>query len=258
MAKTKKKYDYRAIQAQKRNKQKIADAQAVARNKAFVQKYGKQIIAGAVAVVLLVIAIWLCCKWFVGPGGSIPNWFGTLRNVEENWVIANTGSTSSPKYFKFGEVAAPEGYTLTESYNYYDDDLLQNFTYVADDENATVQEVYFGGVSGATAEEMSSMVLSFYGEEGDEVQVAEVNGHEVRYLYVIFEDTSYDDEGNAIEVAEEEQTGTAYLYAYTNTVQDSSVLMYLATKDALLSELPTQEQLEAELPTFAALLTLAE
>lgn len=257
MAKTKKKYDYRAVQAQKRNKQKAADAKAIARNKEFAQKYGKQIILGVIAAVVLIIAIWLCCKWFVGPGGSIPNWFGTLRDVEENWVVANTGTSSSPKYFKFGEVTAPEGYTLTEGYN-YGDNLVQTFSYVADDEAAPVQEVYYGGAAGASAETMASNVLLYYGQEG-EAKTATIAGRDVHYCFVSADTTvTYDSEGNTIEVPEEQHTGIAFLYIYQDTVQDSSVQICLQTKEGLLSELPTQEQLEAEMEKFVSLLTVAE
>lgn len=259
MAKTKKKYDYRARQGQKRNQQKIADAKAVAKRKEFNAKYGKQVIFGVIAAVVLIVAIWLCCKWFVGPGGSIPNWFGTLRNVEENWLVTNTGSTSSPKYFKLGEVTAPEGYTLSEGYNLYGDELVQTFTYLADDENASVQQVYYSGVANLKAEEMIQNALSFY-ETKSEALTATVAGREVHYGYVVTDttETTYDEEGNAIEVPQEEHTGRSALCIYQDTVQDSCVLVLLQSKDTLLSEVPTQEQLEAEMETFVSLMTVAE
>lgn len=259
MAKTKKKYDYRARQGQKRNQQKIADAKAIARNKAFAKKYGKQIVLGVIAAVVLIVAIWLCCKWFVGPGGSIPNWFGTLRDVEENWLITNTGSTSSPKYFKLGEVTAPEGYTLDEDYNLYSDELVQTFSYTTDDENALVQQVYYSGVANLTAEEMIANALSYYETKSDAL-TATVAGHELHYGYVVSDTTvtTYDDDGNAIEVADEDRTGRAALCIYEDTVQDSCVLVLLQSKDTQLSEVPTQEQLEAEMENFVSLLTVAE
>lgn len=260
MAKTKKKYDYRARQGQRRNQQKAADAKAIARNKEIARKYGKQIIIGVIAAVVLIIAIWLCCKWFVGPGGSIPNWFGTLRDVEENWVIANTGTSSSPKYFKFGEVTAPEGYTLIEDYN-YGDELTQTFTYQADDENAAVQLVSYMGAAGSSAETNASFMPMYYGQEA-EAKTATVNGHEVHYCCFTFDTTATtattDAEGNAIEVPEEEHTGVALMYIYQDTVQDSSVQVSLQSREGLLSELPTQEQLEAEMEKFVSALTVAE
>lgn len=257
MAKTKKKYDYRAVQAQKRNKQKAADAKVIARNKEIAQKYGKQIIIGVIAAVVLIIAIWLCCKWFVGPGGSIPNWFGTLRDVEENWVIANTGTSSSPKYFKFGEVTAPEGYTLTEGYN-YGDNLVQSFTYQADDENAAVQLASYAGYAGTSAETGASYVPLYYGQEA-EAKTATINGHEVHYCYLTFDTTTTtDSEGNSIEVPEEEHTGVALMYIYQDTVQDSSVQVSLQSREGLLSEAPTQKQMEAEMEKFLSALTVAE
>lgn len=259
MAKTKKKYDYRARQGQKRNQQKAADAKAIARNKEFAQKYGKQIVLGVIAAVILIVAIWLCCKWFVGPGGSIPNWFGTLRNVEDNWLISNTGSTSSPKYFKLGEVTAPEGYTLNEDNNLYGDELVQTFSYTADDENALVQQVYYSGVPNLTAEAMVVNALSYYETKSDALTTT-VAGRELHYGYMVSDttETTYDEEGNAVEVPEEEHTGRAALCIYEDTVQDSSVLVLLQSREALLSELPTQEQMEAEMEKFVSLMTVAE
>lgn len=257
MAKTKKKYDYRARQGQRRNRQKAADAKAIARNKEIAQKYGKQIIIGVIAAVVLIIAIWLCCKWFVGPGGSIPNWFGTLRDVEENWVIANTGTSSSPKYFKFGEVTAPEGYTLTEGYS-YGDGLTQSFTYQADDENAAVKLVSYMGAAGSSAESNASFTPMYYGQEA-EARTATINGHEVHYCSFTFDTTlTTDAEGNAIQVPEEEHTGVALMFIYLDTVQDSSVQVSLQSKEGLLSEIPTLEQMEAEMEKFVSALTVAE
>lgn len=251
----KKKYDYRAQAAHKRNLQKIADEKAKQKEKEFIQKYGKQILIGVLAAIVLIVAIWLGCKFFVGPGGSIPNWFGTLRNVEEDWLIANTGTTSKPKYFKLGEYTAPEGYTQDETYGLYEGDLSQHQYYTANDENAVVQAVYVSGVGGIKAEQQVNNAMIFYPETSGAKQ-ATIAGHDVHYVYLVSTNTQYDEEGNVIEIPEEEQTGSSVLAMYTDSVQDSCVLVMLDTAEVAKADIVTEETLLAEAEKFLPLLTV--
>lgn len=248
----KKKYDYRAQQAHKRNQQKIADAKAKQKNKEFIEKYGKQILIGVAAAIVLIVAIWLGCKWFVGPGGSIPNWFGTLRNVEADWIIADTSSNSTPKYFKLGEYTAPEGYTLDASAS-STGDLSQAQYYTANDENAAVQTMYVSGVGGVSANEQASTVTLFYPDNSG-VKQATIAGHDVQYVYITSINTEYDEQGNVVEVPEEEQVGGSMLAMYVDSVQDSCVLMSLQSAELPKAEIPTEETLLAAAePLFANL-----
>lgn len=253
----KKKYDYRAQQAHKRNQQKIADAKAKAKQKEFIDKYGKQILIGVAAAIVVIVAIWLGCKWFVGPGGSIPNWFGTLRNVEEDWIIANLNTTDSPRYYKMAEYEAPEGYTKDDENSLYSDPLVQTQTYLADDENAVVQEMYVAGVRNITAEEQINTVLGYY-ENKSEAKQATIAGHDVHYGYITFETTpvTYDDDGNVVEVAEEEKTGNSGLCMYIDSIKDSCVLVMFYGKEGPLAEVATMEALEGEMEKFLSLLTV--
>ena len=246
---------YRAQQAHKRNLQKIADEKAKQKEKEFIQKYGKQILIGVLAAIVLIVAIWLGCKFFVGPGGSIPNWFGTLRNVEEDWLIANTGTTSKPKYFKLGDYTAPEGYTLDEAYGLYEGDLSQHQYYTANDENAVVQAVYVSGVGGIKAEQQVNNAMIFYPETSGAKQ-ATIAGHDVHYVYLVSTNTQYDAEGNVIEIPEEEQKGSSVLAMYTNSVQDSCVLVMLDTAEVAKADIVTEETLLAEAEKFLPLLTV--
>lgn len=246
---------YRAQQAHKRNLQKIADEKAKQKEKEFIQKYGKQILIGVVAAIVLIVAIWLGCKFFVGPGGSIPNWFGTLRNVEEDWLIANTGTTSKPKYFKLGEYTAPEGYTLDEDYGYSEGDLSQHQYYTANDENAVVQAVYVSGVGGIKAEQQVNNAMYFYPENSGAKETS-IAGHDIHYVYLVSNNTQYDEQGNVIEIPEEEQTGSSVLAMYINSAQDSSVLVMLDTAEVAKADIVTEEALLAEAEKFLPLLTV--
>lgn len=253
----KKKYDYRAAQAHKRNQQKIADQKAKAREKEFIQKYGMKILIGVVAAIVAIVAIWLCCKWFVGPGGSIPNWFGTLRNVEEDWIITNTGTTSKPRYYKFGEYTAPEGYTLDPEYNGSSDKLNQFQYYNANDEAAPVQTLYVSGVKGVDAQTQLNTILTYYTENGGAKQ-ATIAGHDAHYAYIVMDTTvdQTDEEGNVIETAEEDKLGASFMVAYVDTVQDSCVLVMLNTAEGPKANVVTEDVLLAELEKVMANLTL--
>ena len=251
----KKKYDYRAQQAHKRNQQKIADERAKQKEKEFIQKYGKQILIGVLAAIVVIVAIWLGCKFFVGPGGSIPNWFGTLRNVEADWLIANTGTTDKPKYFKLGEYTAPEGYTMDEAYGLYEGDLSQHQYYTANDENAVVQTVYVSVVGGIKAEQQVNNAMYFYPENSGAKQ-ANIAGFDVHYVYLVSNNDQYDAEGNVIEMPEEEKKGSSVLAMYINSVQDSSVLVMLDTAEVAKADIVTEETLLAEAEKFLPLLSV--
>lgn len=246
----KKKYDYRAQQAHKRNQQKIADAKAQQKQKEFIDQYGKKILIGVAAAILAIVIIWLGCKWFVGPGGSIPNWFGTLRNVEEDWIIANLNTTDKPRYYKMGEYSAPEGYTQVES-TLYTDELVQTQTYEANDENAVVQEMYVAGVRNISAAEQINTVLGYY-TDSSEAKQATIAGYDVHYGYITYETTpvTYDDQGVAAEVAEEDRTGRSGLCMYIDGIKDSCMLVMLYSKEAPLAEVTTMEAMEAEMEKF--------
>ena len=253
----KKKYDYRAQQAHKRNQQKIADAKAQQKQKEFIDKYGKQILIGVAAAIVVIVAIWLGCKWFVGPGGSIPNWFGTLRNVEENWIIANLNNNDSPRYYKMGEYEAPEGYTKVEDDGLYTDKLVQTQAYVADDENAVVQEMYVAGVRNISAAEQINTVLGYY-TNSSEAKQATIAGFDVHYGYITYDTTpiTYDDQGNPAEVADEDRTGNSGLCMYIDGIKDSCVLVMLYGKEGPLAEVTTMEALEGEMEKFLTKLTI--
>lgn len=246
----KKKRNYRAEEAHRRNLEQARIREQNARQKAFWQANGKKILIAAAAAIVLIVAIWLGCKWFVGPGGSIPNWFGTLRNVEENWIVQNLGDSRSPRYYKLGEFDAPEGYTRDPEYLISGDKLNQNFYYAADDENALIKSVYAGGVKNMTAEQQIAILSSnsMFTEAGEST-VVDMAGHKVHYVYLV---TPTSPEGTP----EEEQKGCASLYMYINTVQNTSVVMMLNTAEALMADVVPQDAIMAEAEQFVSLLTL--
>ncbi|MBR2718202.1 MAG: hypothetical protein IKB78_02760 [Clostridia bacterium] len=253
----KKKFDYRAHAAHQRNQQKIADAKAKQKEKEFIQKYGLKILIGVVALIVAIVAISLTVSFFRGPGGSIPQWFGTLRNVEEDWIIANTGTTSKPKYFKLAEYTAPEGYTLDPDYGSYTEELVQTQYYDANDDAAVVDAVYVAGVKNTSAADQLAAVMTYYPENAGAKQ-ATIAGHDVHYTYITQDTTpaQTDEEGNAIEVPEEEHVGTSMLVMYEDSVQNSCVLLMLQTDVGPKADIVAEDVLVAEAEKFLPLLTV--
>lgn len=253
----KKKYDYRAAQAHKRNQQKIADKQAAAKEKEFISKYGLKILIGVAALIVVIVAINLISSFISGPNGSLPQWFGTLRTVEDDWIVANTGTSSKPTYYKLGEYAAPEGYVLDEGYNGSTDKLNQNQYYNAADETAPVTSLYVSGVKNMSAEAQLNTILNYYGENTG-AQQANIAGFDVHYSYIVMDTTvdQTDAEGNVIETPEEEKTGASFLCAYIDTVQNSSILVMLNTAEGPKADVVAEDVLMAELERVLPNLTL--
>ena len=100
----------RARAAKRKALQQQKDA-LTAQAKAWLQANRRQVVRwGCIAAALLVI-LWLACKWFVGPQGSIPNFFGHLVGVQDNWLIIDTSEDSrAPRYHHLADFEYPEGY----------------------------------------------------------------------------------------------------------------------------------------------------
>ena len=250
----KKKINYRAEQARRRNAEKAEQRRKTAERRELWDKHGKQIIIIAVAAVAAIVLIWLGCKWFIGPDGSIPNFFGTLRGVESDWIVTNTGTTSKPRYYKMAEFADPEGYTLDPEYNISSDRLVQTRAYRANDESAPVQLVYVSGVKGYTASEQLERLqgYSFFTETSGAVS-GTLGGQEVQYIYMLCPTNA--DEESADKPATE-RDGYASLCVYADSVQDSCVVVMLNSGTATLAEAPSMESMLEEADRLVAGLTL--
>ncbi len=250
-----KKINHRAEQARRRNAERAAQRQKAAQRQAFWAQHKKPIIISAVAAVAAIVLIFLGCKLFIGPGGSIPNFFGTLRGVQDNWIVTNTGTTSSPRYYKMGEYDAPQGYTLDPDYNVSSDKLNQSLYFNADSQDAVISTIYLSGVKDVSAAEQLDKVLDYgmYQESSGPLS-GTLGGHEASYAYFLYSTTE-----NAPEDASlEELEGYAGLCVYIDTVQDSCVLVMLNSATASLADAPSQETLLAAAEELVARLTIPQ
>lgn len=242
MAPKKKKLKYTVKEAHRKNEEKAKYQAQAARRKAFLEKYRKQILFGVPALIVLIVGIVLICKATIGPGGSIPNFFGKLQGVEENWIVADQSTTKTPRYYKMGTFTAPEGYTLDPDYHVVSDSLTQTFYYTADDENALIHSIYVAGIKNKSAEEMVKTVAAYniFAEEpiNSEELIGDFNA---KWLLGKINDDANATAESALEM------GHVQLNIYIDSVQDASVLVFMSSKyQTPAAELPSNEEFLAE------------
>ena len=108
------------------------------------------------AIVVLVLGYFLLRDFFDGSlrlsGGKV--------QAEENWIVVNTGASSSPKYFKLGTVSPVDGYALATEH-YTGDDNVPTFVYKPETAGA-IDNVTIIAAKGK-AEEMAGKVAANYG-----------------------------------------------------------------------------------------------
>ncbi len=246
MATKKRKSNYAAREAHRKNVERAKVQAQAAKRKAFFDKYRKHFIIGIPALIILIVGIWLICKATIGPGGSIPNFFGNLRGVEDNWIVTNQGTTKAPRYYKMGTFTAPEGYTLDPDYQVSSDALNRTFYYTADDENALIQSVYVAGIKEKSAQEMIDTVsgYSLYVEEAT-VSDDPIAGLNAKWLLGKINDAEETEEQAAEETEEEPvfEIGHVQMNVYVDSVQNASVLVFMNSKSKTpAEELPSQEE----------------
>lgn len=243
----KKHRNYRAEQARRKNEEDRIWREKEKARKAFWDKNGKQIMIAAAIVIVALIVIRLVYSFFYGPGGSLPVSGGKLRTAQPNWIVTDLSTTSTDKYFKLGEMEAPEGYTFNPEMS-GTGDLAQTFYYNADDEAAIAQSIYVSGVANSSAEAYLERLLNlgmFMETEG--AQTGTVAGQNVHYAYLVFD-------VSAEKSAEEGTVTYASLVMYTDAAKDSCVLMMLNSAEGAPDTLPTSAEMLAEAEKFMPLL----
>lgn len=215
----------------------------------FYAAHKKQIITGIVAAIVAIVLIWVGVDYFYTPGGSIRMFMGNLIGVEENWLVRNMGTTKKPLFFKFGEVDAPEGYTLDNDseYTVKSENQEQSFYYIADDETATIQNVYFAGVKEKTGAEMIETVTSsgMY-TSISEGKTTEIAGMPIQYVYATMADSS------------DSTLFSSLLVMYADTVKDSSVLINCTSFRGTEDGIPGEEAMLAAAESLVSCLKLSQ
>lgn len=240
----------RAEQARRKNAEDRAYREKAKTRKAFWQQNGKKIAIVTAAVILALALIWLGYSFFYGPGGSLPSWGGRLRGVEDNWVVADLSDSGAARYFKLGEMQAPEGYTLDEDMGAGSDKKTQSFYYRADDPEATITHIYVSGVPNYTAEAQLDRLIDYgYFAQTGGAKQAVIDGRDVRYAYFVFDVSTEEN-------AEEGTVAYANLCLYIDSVKDSCVLMMLDSPRVAMEDVTSEDVLYAEAEKLLPLLTV--
>ena len=261
MAGKKRKHNAAAKQAHQKNLERAKYMEKTARRQAFLNKYRKQLTIGIPAAVVLILAVWLLCKAFIGPGGSIPNFFGHLQGVQDNWIVSNQGTSSSPRYYKMGTFTVPEGYTLDPEYKATSDTLAKTFYCRADDETASVKSFYVAGVQGGrSAAEMADTILGYGLYSGEaarqEGTLGGLNAVWVQGLVSDDENTETDSSEDT-EEKPEMTVGHRQMTIYTDSVQGGCVLIYLSSASSTpAAEIPSEEDFLAAADHILSHLTI--
>ena len=230
-------------------------AEFTARCDNWVKENPKKTVLLVLAAVVAIVLIWLGCKWFVGPGGSLPNFFGYVRGIEDSWVVTdlnprtniNKGSSNvdktsydkQPRYFHLATLEPLEGFTHNPGFTFSVADVIQDQYYSSADENAVISSVYAFGIPNKTAEKHAAdiqSVMSVSSVNGD-IVTETIGGHEVRYVCFI-----YDQEADALG---EVKDAYASLCMCIDTSVDACVLVVINTRVMPKEEIPAVEELLA-------------
>lgn len=226
----------------------------------------KQAITIAAAAAAVIVLLWLGCKWFFGPGGSLPNFFGYVRGIEDSWVVTdlnprtnqNSGSSNvnnaprskTPRYFHLASLSPLEGFTQELNFTFNADETNQDQHYTANEKNGPVESVYVFGIANKTAEKHAGDMVSVMNmaSVSSEVMTQTISGFDTRYVYFVYDQEP--DETGAVKEA------YASLCLCIDTTEDACVLAVLNSYVEAKEELPTMEALLTEAETVLKNLTV--
>lgn len=219
------------------------------RANAWLQKNRKQAAIIAAAAVAVLLAMWLACKWFVGPQGSIPNFFGHLVGVEDNWLVIDTSEDSKhPRYHHLANFEYPEGYQQ-DDFTVFTDGIQQDFYGTALEEGGVVCDFYIAATKNMTGTEYLDTLLGFQSHQtASEPKQAVIAGKVVNYVYMTFDESDTDGEGMAF----------SCLCLYIDTRQGSAVSAMINSYTLPAAEVPNEAALLAEAEHILSGLTMVK
>lgn len=191
----------------------------------------------AVAAVVVLVILWLACKWFIGPDGSIPNFFGHLVGVEENWLIIDTAATNDdPRYHHLADFDIPEGYKK-DDFTVFTDGIQQDFYCTPVEEGGVICDFYIAAAKNMTGATYLDTLLSYQSHQtASEPRQAVIAGKDVNYVYMTFDESDTDGEGMAF----------SCLCIYIDTPQGSAVSAMINSYTVPAEEMPDEAALLAE------------
>lgn len=243
------KVERQRARAMKRKAAKATQADASAKAKDWLKSNRKQAVIAAACALAAIVLVWLGCKWFVGPGGSIPNFFGTLVGKQDHWLVIDTAEDGkTPRYHHLADFAVPEGYQL-DDFSVYDDGMQQDFYCTALAEDGIVQDIYISGAKNVSAEAYPSLLLAYgFHSEAGEVTYADIAGKDAYYVCLTFDESDTDGEGMAYRS----------LCIYIDTDKGACITAMVNSRTLPQAELPDEAALLQEAESILSGLTLVK
>lgn len=215
--------------------------------KAAEDKEFKTIVIGLVAFVAIVAIVMAGIKIYDGIG-RIKVKDKEILNVEDNWIIHNTGNQAYPAVYKMAEMEPVEGYTVTlpERTVQY----IQSNRYITEDESRPVKEYYVTVASGKydevpyeTYERVTSIGTTI---NCSEIQKAEIAGMKCVY-YTRQSSYDYSENQDSSDVRYSESL-TAY---FESKFKDYSIMVSIGGEVADENSFNSDEDLMALLEEVA-------
>ena len=236
-------------QAAKRKAYQAKKDEASGRVKEWLKVHSKQVRIVVIAAVIVLIAAWLLCKWFVGPGGSIPNFFGHLVGVQDNWLILDTADKNADnRYHHLADFDIPEGYKKDE-FTVFTDNVQQDFYCTPVEEGGLICDFYISAAKNMSGEKYLETLLSYQShKEASEPRKAVIAGKDVSYVYMTFDESDTDGEG----------MGFSCLCIYADTKQGSAVSAMINSYTVPFAEMPDEAALLQEAEYILSGLTIVK
>ncbi len=233
----------RRVRAARRKALKAKWAKIKADASAWVRQNPRKALTGAACVIAAAVLIWLGCEYFVGPGGSIPDFFGKLVGAQENWLIINTAEDGqTPRYHHLANVTLPEGYE-PENFSALTGEHEQDFYIQPIQKDGPVQDAYISGAKNMKAADYIPVLLSYeMHKEATEPRQIEIAGKTAWYVSLVFDESDTDGEGMAYRA----------LCFYIDAAADSCVTAMISSATLPYEELPDEAALLAEAETILA------
>ncbi len=234
-------------QAAKRKEFQAKKADLTQRCTTWLQKNRKLAVTIAVTAAVVLVILWLLCKWFIGPDGSIPNFFGHLVGTQENWLIIDTADKNDdPIYHHLADFDIPEGYQKGE-FTVFTDEIQQDFYCTPVEEGGVICDFYIAAAKNMTGAEYLETLLGYQSHQtASEPRQAVIAGKDVNYVYMTFDESDTDGEG----------MGFSCLCIYIDTPQGSAVSAMINSYTVPVEEMPDEATLLAEAEYILSSLTL--
>ena len=164
--------------------------------KGYTPQEKKIMVIGFVVIAVILICV-LVLPDFIESFSLLKVKDGVVQDMGDNWLIANTGTSSKPKYHKMAEFAGIEGYELSSTEDGITDKNVRYYVYTPTSEDAPASKlnVQSGNGNAADLSETFRSQMSAFGEvlsQSEAVEEAEVNGMKTYTVTLEYRSQDYD------------------------------------------------------------------